>query len=339
MVMVDAAVAAPYVVPAFDNARITSLGGMPNFQQAVADVDFGGGPFAEVKLVVDLKSTCYPFENWTTPPAGQRWPADCDAFDRNFEFTLDDPPPPVDGGALGAPAIEVLRAITPFGGPLHVEADLTDVANGRPGAHKLKAFIATWSDGAGQVSGSAGGWNVSAHLEVTPGEAPRRVLAVIPLYNASQTVAAGDAIGFDVPAGVTSGRIEYRTTGHGGGANGVGCIGPAEEFCRRMHTATLDGAELAKVEPWRTDCQNLCTITHQGAAGSGFDYCKENPCGAIQSVRAPRANWCPGSMTPPFTWQAPALGMVGHHTLKLDVSTILPGGSWRSSAVYFGYGE
>jgi len=341
--VVDAAIpdaAPPFSIRAFDNVRITSVGGMPNFQQAVADIDFGRGPFAEVKLVVDLSSTCYPFESWTQPPPGQRWPADCDAFDRNFEFLLDDPPPPAaDGGALPAPAIEVLRAITPFGGPLHLEADLTDLANGRPGAHKLKTFIATWSDGAGQVSGSMGGWNVSARIEVTPGAAPRRVVAVIPLYNGSQGQAAGEVIGFDVPAGVTRGRVEYRTTGHGGAAMGTGCIGPAEEFCRRMHTVTLDGAELARVEPWRNDCHLLCTITHQGPPGGGFDYCKENPCGAIGSVRAPRANWCPGSQTPPYEWEVPALGSPGHHTVKFDISTVVSGGSWRSSAVYFGYAD
>jgi Peptide-N-glycosidase F, C terminal len=334
----DVFYAAPYVVPAFDKARITSIGGMPNFQQVNASIDVGAGPFASVKLVVDLSSTCYPFESWTQPPAGQNWPADCDAFDRNFEFTLDDPPGGPDAG-VEAPAIEVLRAITPFGGPLHLEEDMTDIANGRPGAHRLRAYIATWSDGAGMVSGSAGGWNVSAHLEVVPGPAPRTVLAVIPLWNGSLTTAAGPDVSFQIPAGVHAGKIAYRTTGHGGGAVGAGCIGPAEEFCRRTHVAMLDGAELARVEPWRTDCATLCTLKHYGPVGGGFDYCMENPCGNVGSVRASRANWCPGSRTPPFEWSNEALGTPGAHSFRWDVSTLLAGGSWRTSALYFGYAQ
>lgn len=104
----------------FDNVRITSNSAGPNFQQANATVDFGAGPFTKVTLVVDLASTCFPFDGWKTnpPPTGQNWPADCDAFDRNFEFTLDEPK-----DATDTPAIELVRAITPFGGPLHLEVE------------------------------------------------------------------------------------------------------------------------------------------------------------------------------------------------------------------------
>lgn len=331
--------APPFTLQPFDKVRITSVGGMPNFQQANAMVDFGMGSIAEARLVVDLTSTCFPFEGWQSnpPPSGQNWPADCDAFDRNFEFTLDEPAAGAPAGT--PPAIELVRAITPFGGPLHLEVDITDVANARPGAHMLRVVIPTWSDGAGMVSGSAGGWNVSARIEVVPGVAPRKVVTVIPLWNGSQTMAAGPEVPFTVPAGVRSGKLEYRVTGHGGGAVGAGCIGPAEEFCKRMHTLTLDGAELARVEPWRNNCASLCTIRHQGPVGGGFDYCLENPCGAISSVRASRANWCPGSMTPPFEFSADGLGTPGAHMLKWDVSTLLAGGQWRVSVVYIGYAE
>src|SRR5205814_1914539 len=81
-------------------------------------------------------------------------------------------PPAKDGDP---PAIELIRAITPFGGPLHVEADITDVLNGLPGPHRLQAYIDTWSDSAGRVSGSDGGWTVSARVKVQPGSSPRRV--------------------------------------------------------------------------------------------------------------------------------------------------------------------
>lgn len=51
-----------YTITAFDKVRITSDEDQPNFQQANAELDLRDGPFASVRLVVDLESTCYPFE-------------------------------------------------------------------------------------------------------------------------------------------------------------------------------------------------------------------------------------------------------------------------------------
>ncbi len=330
---------AAYSIQAFDNTRITSDSNQPNFQRATADIELHDGPFASVKLSVDLSSTCYPFDKWKTnaPPAGQNWPADCDAFDRNFEFLLDEPADP----AKDPPAFELVRAITPFGGPLHLDIDITDVANGiAAGQHKLTVVIPTWSDGAGQVSGSNGGWNVSASIEAVPGAPPRKVLAAIPLFNGIQSQLPGPgAISFETPANTKSARLEYRVTGHGSGdeAGDAACIGPAEEFCRRTHVIYADGNVLDSFKPWRTDCADLCTITHY--APWNIDYCLENPCGAIPSVQAYRANWCPGSVTPPMTWDLAPLNVPGSHTFEWTINKILPGGSWRISAVYFAFGE
>ena len=327
----------PYSIQAFDQDRIVSDQSAPNFHDIFASVDFHDGPFAAVTLVIDLDSTCYPFESWqdNPPPAGQNWPADCDAFDRNFEWSLDNPK----DDPNAPPGLELVRAITPFGGPLHLEVDITDVANAMPGEHELRAHISTWSDGAGQVSGSNGGWTVSARIEVTPGAAPRNVLAVVPLYFGSQTDDAGpDPIAFTAPAETVAGRIDYRVTGHGGGAGGLSCIGPAEEFCKRDHTVAIDSVDLPSFVPWRTDCADLCTLAHYGPLNGGFDYCQENPCGAIQSVEAPRANWCPGSLTPPFFFDEAALGVPGEHTFDWTIANVADGGSWVVSATYIAYG-
>jgi hypothetical protein len=321
----------------FDAARVTSDQSQPNFQHITAEIDLHGGPFASVMLEADLGTTCYPFENWKAnpPPAGQNFPADCDAFDRNFEFTLDEPLQPTD-----PPAFELVRAITPFGGPEHLAVDLTDLANAHPGAHRLTVTIPTWSDGAGKVSGSNGGWNVTAKIAVTPGTPPRQVLAAIPLFNLNHTKETTPApITFHVPAGATSGRIEYRVTGHGGGNDASGdCIGPAEEFCKRTHKLNVDDVQLLKFKPWRDDCATLCTLKHQGPASGGFDYCAENPTGDINSVKAPRANWCPGSETQPTTLDVSSLGE-GDHTFLYSISKVATGGSWRMSAVYYAYGS
>jgi len=331
----------PYIVTLFNDVRIGSKSAEPNFQQATFHLDpLDGGSFEKVTLVADLKSTCYPFSSWSSnpPPSGQNWPADCDAFDRNFEWFLREP-----GADAGTPGLELIRSITPFGGPEHLEVDVTDVFNGIHDARDVEVHISTWSDAAGQVSGSNGGWNVSAHLDVTPGPAPRKVLAVLPLLDTNARAASpGALIDFTLPQGTTSAKLEYRATGHGGAtpAPTSNCIGPAEEFCRRTHTLGADGAFLTAFDPWRTDCNTLCTLTtFTWPSGSSFQYCLENPCGAIQSVRAPRANWCPGSMTPPLVEEPQAWASPGAHSFSYDISAIDGTGSWRLSATVFAYGD
>lgn len=322
----------PFSIELFDDIRINSVGEV-NVRTVLVDFEWEGGPFQEVVLVVDLDSACFPFSEASQPPDGQLWPADCDAFDRNFELTLD--PPEADGDP---PGIELVRAITPFGGPMHFEIDVTDVANGLPGTHTLQCHISTWSDGSGQVTGSAGGWNVTARFEMILAEPANQTLAVIPLSNHNYVADSGQIVTtFEVPAGTTAGRIEYRVTGHGGATdNSSACIGPAEEFCQRWHNLFVDDVSWGSIQPWRDDCDELCTLTSEGASR---EYCAENPCGAISSVKAPRANWCPGSVTPPIIVETPALTEPGSHTFSYGVDGVVPGGSWRISAVYIALGE
>jgi hypothetical protein len=327
----------PFSIAALAQARIGSPGGTgwPNVGKAYGDVDWQAGPFAAVRLVIDLDTTCYPFDKWATdpPPLRQNWPADCDAFDRNLNVFVDD--------MTGSTPYEVIHAITPFGGPEHLEADLTDLANALPGAHRLRVDIPSFSDAQGLSTGSNAGWTVSARVDVTPGAAPRRVLAAVPLFVGQ--LAAGDplpVVSWQVPAGTLSGRLEYRTSGHGQGAADARCNGPSEEFCDRRHQIFIDGAVAEDIEPYREDCQTLCTLAHQGDPDAGFDYCVENPCGSPDSVRASRANWCPGSMTAPFAWQdIPALTVPGAHTFSFQVSGLGTGGFWLASAIYYAFGE
>src|SRR5207249_2942012 len=160
--------------------------------------------------------------------------------------------------AAGSTPYEVIHAITPFGGPAHLEVDLTDLANALPGPHRLRVDLPSASDPQGQVTGSNGGWTVSARIQVTPGQAPRRVLAVLPLYRGR--IAAGDAppvISWEVPAGTTAGRLEYRTSGHGQGPRDARCVGPSEEFCDRRHQIFIDGVQVEDIEPYREDCAAL----------------------------------------------------------------------------------
>lgn len=314
-----------------DRAHIGSDSSKPDFQNARGKVDTSG-TFASVKLVVDLESSCFPFEKWKDdpPPPGQNWPASCDAFDRNFETSLVDPAHPE------APGLELVRAITPFGGPLHIEEDVTDIWNGLEGPRDLRIHITTYSDGAGKVSGSNGGWTVSAKLVKTTGPAPRRVLAVTPLfYGDVKADAPSRDLPFTVPAGSTKTTVLYRATGHGGQIEeGASCKQPADEFCKREQELGFDDEAKQKVTLWRADCKTLCTVEHYEGNGLKLDYCKENPCGAQASVRAQRANWCPGSVTPPEEL-SPASSAPGSHTFRFGIAGIAKEGMWRVSATAF----
>jgi hypothetical protein len=326
------------VVTLFDQVRITSAQDQPNFQNVRTSLHLDG-PATAVRLVLDLDTTCFPFTKWATnpPPPNQNYPADCDAYDRNFEVTIDDPAKEGD-----PPAIELVRAITPFGGPMHVETDVTDVWNGlAPGDHAVRIHISTWGDGSGIQTGSAGGWTVSARLEVTPGPAPRKVLAVVPLWNGS--LGAGEPpapVGFVVPEGTTAGRIEIRATGHGGAQiDDPACIGGAEEFCKRTHQWTVDDTTIGEKEFW-TDCLPWCQpATWTEGGGKPFVYCALNPCGNTMSVVASRANWCPGSVTDAVLLDASVLSAAGPHTFAFKVPGVAAGGSWRVSAVYVAIGQ
>lgn len=313
---------------ALDRAHIGSDSAKPDFQKAKGTVDLSG-TFEKVVLVVDLESPCFPFDKWKDdpPPAGHNWPASCDAFDRNFETSLSDPKNP------SAPGLELVRAITPFGGPLHIEEDVTDIWNGLEGPRELAIHITTYSDAAGKVSGANGGWFVSAKIQKTSGPAPREVLAVTPLfYGSVKAEQSTRSLPFDVPQGATATRVAYRVTGHGGQIEeGAECRQPADEFCQRVHEVGFDEEARQKVTPWRKDCRSLCTVQHYKGNGLDLDYCAENPCGAQASVRASRANWCPGSVTAPLEY-TPQNGAPGRHTFHFGIAGIAKEGSWAVSA-------
>ena len=323
-----------FTLPALTQEGIGSENGSgwAHTGEAYADIDWQQGPFAHVLAVLDLESACYPFEQATPPPVGQNWPARCDAFDRNLNVWLDDAP---------RPAFEIMHAITPFGGPMHLEADVTDLANALPGPHRVRVELGSFADPSGKVTGANAGWTVSMRFDVEAGPAPRRVLAAVPLFARKLLLDdASASAGFSAPAGTVSGRLEYRTSGHGQGEIGDDCFGPAEEFCSRVHELTVDGTVAKSVSAYRRNCVALCSLVHLGPADAGSDYCLENPCGDLKSVRASRANWCPGSMTPPFVWDdIPALAQPGAHTLSVAIAPILAGGHWDASATYFAYGE
>lgn len=306
--------------------------------------DLGTGPFAEVSVTFQLESPCYPFDKWTQspPPDGQMFPTKCDRFDRLMYFEVD---PAAD--AMAVPGLQVLRSITPYGGPLEKTADITAFANTHPGVHSLRSFVGTWVDDQGQVSGSDGGYFVSVRIHVKPGMPAKRALAVTSLYSGWVGVDTTlSDLSFTLPEGTTRAELVYLVTGHGGAMDpSSACIGAAEEFCKRTHHLTVDGAELTPLGfsrpgfvPWRDDCGKLCTMA-QGHPMMGA-YCKENPNRMAGSVTAPRANWCPGDAVAPIVAELPAAQLkAGKHQARFAIDDIYPEGRWQVALAVYAYGD
>jgi hypothetical protein len=334
----DGSVATAVSHRVFDRQWLSSIDGS---QTADAAIDLGEGPFAQVRLRVEIESPCYPLDKWeqSPPPPGHNFPVYCDRFDRFFNIAAN-PPEASEGGAGSGFAFELLRGATPYGGPLTVEQDITDWANAHPGEHVLRSYVSTSYDTEGKVSGARGGYFISASLEITKGPAPRRVLAMTQLWNGPIKADTGTLeLPFTVPDGTRSASLHYLTSGHGTAPADAGCTGHADEFCKREHKLALDGTPLALLVPWRDDCGQTCTpIERIFPDGERYTACAENPQRAIANARYPRANWCPAERVEPIELEIPPDAR--EHELQLGIAGIAGGNAnWPTSITFVAYGD
>jgi len=159
---------------------------------------------------------------------------------------------------------------------------------------------------------------VSLKVELQRGTAPLHPLAVVPLFFGDFDQRRPGLCLLHGSRRHAPWFFEYRTTGHGQATGDIiSCSGPAEEFCRRQHTLKLDGVTLKSFTPWRA-CATSCTLA-KTEGDAGVDYCLENPCGAVTSVKSSSRQLCPGSESPPLTIDAPELATPGTHQLSWAV--------------------
>lgn len=128
-------------------------------------------------------------------------------------------------------------------------------------------------------------------------------------------------VDFTLKEQLRNARLFYIVSGHGGHAGGDEFT-PCENFLR------IDGQEVLRFTPWRTDCasfrrfnpstgvwlkaRNVTYITPEGKRGKKRI---EEP---IASSDMSRSNWCPGSMVAPEIVRLPQLS-AGSHTLSIDI--------------------
>lgn len=90
-------------------------------------------------------------------------------------------------------------------------------------------------------------------------------------------------VDFEIEENIENLQLLYTTTGHGGWDNG-------DEFTPRMNKLFVDGEEVFKIIPWRTDCASY--RLSNPASGNFPD--------GLSSSDLSRSNWCPGMLTSPY---------------------------------------
>ena len=246
------------------------------------------------------------------------------------------------------PAVELMRFMTPFGVGYYSDNNDSIAAKRRPAyidgwAKEVKweqniselypllkdevyigIFIDTWTKEGYKVT-------LDLNIQESPlkcDKLPKR--EVLPLINTvyylGQKIPDVFArknveIPFTIPSKAKNVRLKYIVTGHGGHSGG-------DEFVQKENIISVDGKEVYKFTPWRTDCasfrrfnpstgvwlvkRTVAYITDEGKRGEKEI---EEPIG---SSDLSRSNWCPGSdVTPeviPLNNITP-----GNHTLTISI--------------------
>lgn len=245
------------------------------------------------------------------------------------------------------PTVELMRFMTPFGVghfsgandstsrkrmPVYIDGwsrnvqwkqNISDLMPLLEGEVYVGVYIDTWTDK---------GYTVSVNLDfeeskVRQDKMPKR--EILPLLNTvfylGQSIpdifARKDvSIPFVLPKNAKNVRLKYITTGHGGHAGG-------DEFVEKENIISVDGTEVFRFTPWRTDCASFRrynptsgvwlqkrTVAYISRTGRAEKEIEE----PLASSDLSRSNWCPGSDVVPETIALPNL-KAGNHTLTISI--------------------
>lgn len=132
----------------------------------------------------------------------------------------------------------------------------------------------------------------------------------------------GLEVTFTLKKDVNNAMLRYITTGHGGWENG-------DEFVPKLNSIYLDQVEAFKFIPWRQDCGSYRSYN---PVSGNFEN-------GLSSSDYSRANWCPGTVTPPNMIPLGDL-KAGTHTITIKIPQGKPEGtsfsSWNVSGVLLG---
>lgn len=251
------------------------------------------------------------------------------------------------------PTVELMRFMTPFGVghfsnpqdslsqmhmPVYIDgwapevswteevSDLLPLLNGEV---YIGVYIDTWTEE---------GYHLSLDLQfeeskVRGDKMPKRQL--LPLINTNFYIGQGIpdifarrdvVVPFDLPKNAKNARLKYITTGHGGHSGG-------DEFVQKENVLSIDGAEVCRFTPWRSDCASFRRFNPTSGVWlvkRSIPYISEEGTRELKEIEEPlassdlsRSNWCPGSHVPPVEIPLGDLKS-GTHTLTISIPEAQP---------------
>lgn len=249
----------------------------------------------------------------------------------------------VDGALTYAPALELLRFITPFGvghfsqseradeyrpvyiprweESVHWEADISHLWEALGDSMTLGLYIDTWTKEGYTL-------DVSIRFESnheTVAELPR--IQTLPLVNTTKfgseqkhyDVFSRSALTVPVELAVDAANavLHYTVTGHGGHGTG-------DEFVPSEHRITWNGDSILTFTPWRDDCASFRRFNPSSGVWFERTYWRGDSLDErIASSDYSRSGWCPGSQVDPVRVPLGDLE-AGVHELRIAVPTAQP---------------
>ncbi|MDA3837365.1 MAG: peptide-N-glycosidase F-related protein [Candidatus Delongbacteria bacterium] len=126
-------------------------------------------------------------------------------------------------------------------------------------------------------------------------------------------------VDFDITDKIEDLTLLFTTTGHGGWGGG-------DEFNPKLNQVLVDGVEVFKIYPWRTDC---ATYRLSNPASGNFGN-------GVSSSDLSRSNWCPATLTPPYLIPLDSLKL-GKHIVEVVIDQGKDdGNAWNVTGVLTG---
>ena len=222
------------------------------------------------------------------------------------------------------PLVELVRFFTPFGVKhfnqyrslsdkewedyAYYKQDISDLRHYLQGDVYIGAFIGNYDGGGHKIT-----LDLKAYPESYEWETGNDHLWTLPLFNTCNVMEmSGQNYGkffetdsltvtFTVPEGLTSLRLRYLSTGHGGWDNG-------DEFVPKENVILVDGQPRFRHTPWRSDCGTFRT----------FNPASGNFWNGMSSSDYSRSGWCPGTATQPVYFDLTGL-TPGEHTITVAI--------------------
>ncbi len=223
----------------------------------------------------------------------------------------------------GMAHIELLKFITGFGGRSELYEDVTSLSPLLQDSVVIRGFVDTWVSPA---------WKMTFDLIFKPDTTLQPATWANGIYytwgmTAPDVTNDSPSVRINIPPRGERVVLNYFTSGHCTDGSG------ADEFVSKDNVIFVDGIEVHRYKPWRTDCRQFRSVNpFSGRWGNTW------------SSDLSRSGWCPGDIVHPVQLDLSASLAPGPHVIRFAVENIRPQdnsgiGYWRVSSFLSGAGS